>query len=409
METPIINNYPELIEMDINSGANYPERDSSGVRSFSMGERAILTYWEKPIKEQLKIIFDANSNLIKTETRAKLYYEGVKKHHEQYLAEKRELEDKILQREKEIQKKEKNRDFYIRLKSFGNSSVGFQENGKRRDAKKQSLWSNVLLVVVIESIVSAATWMIQRETLELESIFTRIGFLLAIGVASVYQLRLYYNTGKKLIKVFHDITLFLSFICIIDGLLVGYFFGDISATTTSGFNLEQVYLEEQISESRGIESFLVSFPGAIELITTVLLLLISKMQAVEQVKHTKQESNSIDKKITFENIGIEDLKKENKEDKVRLSRIKELDAVYQKESQEMLVKFEKEKNAFKESSSMGKYELDKIVEAIVYVLSVFRSDRIEADALKNSVAVSSLPPYELATESDVRTIQSINF
>ena len=212
MDTTLINKIPELIEMDINSGAKQPARDSQNFRTTNYGDRAILDSWKNKINPLVKSIQEAMSKLKKIERIGKCYLDDATKKREWFSAEKKAHEDSIRKFNAEIEKHKKKLEFYNHLNSLRNRDIESNPQKTKQHSKKTNLWGNIWLVILIEAIVSFATWVIQREALGIDNIITRIVFLFSIGMASVYQLYLYQKTGKRLLKVMHDIILLLGFV-----------------------------------------------------------------------------------------------------------------------------------------------------------------------------------------------------
>lgn len=415
METTLINRLPELIEADITSGKKLPMRDSTNNRIFNFGEKAILKSWRKKTNEVVKSILDAMLKLKKIEARGKLYRDAANAQHERYLDEKNAHENKILEYKKAIEKHAKTLDFYHRLNGFRNRDTETNQQGMEQSMKKVNLWSNIWIVILIETIVSFATWAIQRESLGLESIIVRIVFLFSIGMASVYQLYLYQKTGKRLLKIMHDIVLLLGFVCIIDGLFVGYFLGNVSTSPSTDFNLDPISIKQQINKTEGITYFMINFPGIFEFLTAVLITLYGKMMAVPKMKTTAEVTSpttkiesSVDMKIALINNAIADLNKKIEEENTLFSRIEEENAIYLKESQTKCAEFEANKAELDDIISQKTDELKALLDQVLENMAYYRSCLLEALSLKLDVPPHSLPPYELATESDIKNFYSIN-
>lgn len=415
METTLINKFPELIEMDINSGAKLPMRDSNNYRTDNYGDRAVRDSWKNKINEAVKSIRDAMSKLKKIERIGKCYLDDANKKREWFLTEKKAHEDSIRKFKAEIEKHKKKLEFYNHLNSLRNRDMESNPQKTKQHSKKTNLWGNIWLVILIEAIVSFATWVIQREALGIDNIITRIVFLFSIGMASVYQLYLYQKTGKRLLKVMHDIILLLGFVCIIDGLFVGYYWGTVTTAPSTDFNLDPVSVEPQINKAEGISYFLKNFPGIFEFLVTVLITFCGKMIAVPKTKasaevttQTTKKECTIDIKIAMANKAIAELNNKIEEENARFSKIEEINNENLKASQAQQKEYETMKKACDDTISEKKDELKNLLERVVEDMAHYRSCFLEALSMKLDVPVQSLPPYELATETDVKHYYSIN-
>ena len=409
MDTTLINKIPELIEMDINSGAKQPARDSQNFRTTNYGDRAILDSWKNKINPLVKSIQEAMSKLKKIERIGKCYLDDATKKREWFSAEKKAHEDSIRKFNAEIEKHKKKLEFYNHLNSLRNRDIESNPQKTKQHSQKANLWGNIWLVILIEAIVSFATWVIQREALGIDNIITRIVFLFSIGMASVYQLYLYQKTGKRLLKVMHDIILLLGFVCIIDGLFVGYYWGTVTAAPSTDFNLDPVSVEPQIYKAEGISYFLKNFPGIFEFLVTVLITFCGKMIAVPKMKAsaevsaktTKMES-IIDIKIAMTNKAIAEVNNKIEEENARFSKIEEINNENLKASQAQQKDYETMKKACDDTISEKKDELENHLDHVEEDMAQYRSDFLEARSMQLDVPVQSLPPYELATKSDIK-------
>lgn len=408
METENINDFLDSIERDIESGAALPKRDVLGRRTFNETESRSLDRREKQLKIKVDNYHALEEKLKHLKERIVCRLDDLKKRQKEFQAQKECHKDTILKSKKKIEQSSETIDYYNNLKDMGNECLEMASGKKKRAKKNNNMFSNILLIVIVEAVVSAATWMIQREALPLDSIIIRIFFLVSIGAASVYQLHLYQTTGYKVFKTIHNITLFLGFVCILDGLFIGFFMGDTAVSTTMSFDLaDQVNVEQQDS-TKSLTSILLKFPGIGELLATVGLLFASKMlMGSESSKHGK--TNAETSKLSSINLKIASAKakisKQNRiiEEEYNQIRLCEVsDSVYIEESRQECAKYKIEIDELVGKMSEVKNEINKVITEETNELAYFRTMYLEILSLKPGIASAFIPKYEVATENDIK-------
>lgn len=408
METGNINDYLESIDRNIESGAALPKRDISGQRIFNEPESHYLNSRENQIKKKADNYQAIDEQLKCVKERAESRLENLKKRQKEFLAQKEGHKDTILKCKKKIEQLCETIDYYNNLKDMGNGGLEMATNKKKRTKKNDNLFGNILLIIIVEAVVSAATWMIQREALPLESIIIRIGFLVSIGAASVYQLHLYQKTSNKVFKTFHNITLILGFICILDGLFIGFFMSDTAASTTLSFDLTDQVNVEQLDSSKSLTLTLFKkFPGIAELLITIGLLFASKIVGSESLKHeiTSVETNqwsSINLKIASAKTKISKQNRMIEDECHKISLCEASDSAYIEESLQECAKFKKDIEDLVEKMSSVKNEINKDIIEETNELAHFRTLYLEILSLKPNTTSVFMPKYEVATENDVR-------
>lgn len=407
METGNINDFLDSIDKDIDSGAALPKRDISGRRTFNETESRSLDRREKQLKIKVDNYHAMNEQRKHLKERAECNFEDLKKRKKEFQAKKEGHKDTILKCKKKIEQSYETIDYYNNLKDMGNGGLEMASGKKKRAKKNSNLFSNILLIIIIEAVVSAATWMIQREALPLDSIIIRIFFLVSIGAASVYQLHLYQTTGNKVFKTIHNISLFLGFVCILDGLFIGFFMGDTEVTTTMSFDLaDQVNVEKQDS-AKSLTSILLKFPGIGELLATVGLLFVSKIIGSESTKPGKTNAEtdqlfSINLKIASAKAKISKQNRIIEEEYNQIRLCEASDSAYIEESRQECAKYKKDMDDLEEKMSEVKNEINKVITEETNELAHYRTLYLEILSLKPGIASAFVPKYEVATENDIR-------
>jgi len=386
----------ECIIMDINND-QIPARVASK-RSFTNGETTVINRYQSDINTSIGNLRKYETETTILASRLKLATEALQTTTTDYLAKKKELEDKIEVENSRL------KDCERELSVIGGGSDEIQN--KKTPVRKRLLTyvKTVVLIVLADALSVAVSWAVLRESFAVSDILKRCVFLGMIGLFAIIENGLYLKDGRKIYFWAYALSLSLAFISTVNMILASELWAPkLLSVQTPSFSLDQVGTAAP-ADVAGLGQFVAKNPGLVEALLSFLVFLtvhIYSSSAKSKSQSGGDESSS----------RLDQMLKEKKSEMLQIEKtidyyrhqIDLITAQYQNDLEYIKVelsRMEEEQSDLLSHAELERQKIANMICDIIQDLSLYRTTYLRT--YSRMKAVSTPPSYDLATADDIK-------